>query len=96
MFKDGYGNHANGLNVIELSNNDQVNFYYAPNKDPNPVVNATAVVKIKVNIGGSQPVDDWTLSLNGAKTTSVTKTYFEQGLACPTSGHQKFWTDPDG
>ena len=50
------GNHANGLNVIELSNNDQVNFYYAPNKDPNPVVNATAVVKIKVNIGGlSQP-----------------------------------------
>ena len=42
----------NGLNVIELNNNDQVNFYYAPNKDPNPVVNATAVVKIKVNIGG--------------------------------------------
>ena len=96
VFKDGYGNHANGLNVIELSNNDQVNFYYAPNKDPNPVVNATAVVKIKVNIGGSQPVDDWTLSLNGAKTTSVTKTYFEQGLACPGSGHQKFWTDTDG
>ena len=46
------GNHPNGLNVIELNNNDQVNFYYAPNKDPNPVVNATAVVKIKVNIGG--------------------------------------------
>ena len=47
------GNHANGLNVIELNNNDQVNFYYAPNKDPNPIANATAVVKIKVNIGGS-------------------------------------------
>ena len=27
---------------------------------------------------------------------SVTKTYFEQGLACPVSGHQKFWTDTDG
>ena len=65
VFKDGYGNHANGLNVIELSNNDQVSFYYSPNKDPNPIENATAIVKIKVNIGGSQPVDDWTLSLNG-------------------------------
>ena len=29
VYKDGYGNHANGLNVIELANNDQVNFYYA-------------------------------------------------------------------
>ena len=74
-----------------------MNFYYAPNKDPNPVVNATAVVKIKVNIGGTQPSDpEWTLSLNGAKTTSVTKTFFEQGLACPASGHQIFWTDTDG
>ncbi len=89
VYKDGYQNHPNGLNVIELNTNDQVNFYYAPNKDPNPVVNATAVVKIKVNIGGTQPSDpEWTLSLSGAKTTSVTKTFFEQGLACPASGHQ--------
>jgi PKD repeat protein len=96
VYKDGYQNHPNGLNVIELNNNDQVNFYYAPNKDPNPVVNATAVVKIKVNIGGSQPVNDWTLSLSGAKTATVSKTLFEQGLACPSSGHQVFWTDTDG
>ncbi len=34
VYMDGYGNHADGLNVIELANNDQVNFYYAPNKDP--------------------------------------------------------------
>ena len=59
----------NGLNVIELKNNDQVNFYYAPNKDPNPVVNATAVVKIKVNTAAQPTIPDWTLSLNGAKTT---------------------------
>ena len=96
VYKDGYGNHANGLNVIELANNDQVNFYYAPNKDPNPIPNATAVIKITVNIGGSEPVPDWTLSMNGAKTTSVTKTFFENGLACPASGHQVFWTDSDG
>ncbi|HSA38560.1 MAG TPA: VCBS repeat-containing protein [Methanoregula sp.] len=50
VYKDGYGNHANGLNVIELANNDQVNFYYAPNKDPNPVLNATDVVKIKIHL----------------------------------------------
>ena len=96
VYKDGYQNTPNGLNVIELNTNDQVNFYYAPNKDPNPVVNATAVVKIKVNIGGQPTVPDWTLSLSGAKTTSVTKTFFEQGLACPASGHQVFWTDTDG
>ncbi len=32
VYKDGYGNHANGLNVIELANNDQVNFYYCNRK----------------------------------------------------------------
>ena len=95
-YKDGYGNHANGLNVIELANNDQVNFYYSTGTNLTAPTDALAAVKIKVNIG-SQPTDpDWTLSLNGAKTTSVTKTYFEQGLACPGSGHQKFWTDTDG
>ena len=73
VYKDGYGNHANGLNVIELANNDQVNFYYAPNNDPNPIVNATAVVKIKANIGGEPTVPDWTLSLSGAKNTTVSQ-----------------------
>jgi PKD repeat protein/DMSO/TMAO reductase YedYZ molybdopterin-dependent catalytic subunit len=96
VYKDGYGNHANGLDVIELANNDQVNFYYAPSKDPNPIINATAVVKIKANIGSEPTVPDWTLSLTGAKTQTVSKTLFEQGLACPSSGHQEFWTDGDG
>ncbi len=86
---------ADGLNIKSLTNGDQVNFYYG--MKPVTPENATAVVKIKVNIGGTQPTEpDWTLSLNGAKTASVTKTLFEQGLACPTSGHQVFWTDTDG
>ena len=38
---------------------------------------------------------DWTLSLSGAKNTTISRTYFEQGLACPASGHQVFWTDTD-
>jgi len=96
VYKDGFGNHANGLNVIELANNDQVNFYYASSTDPNPVVNATAVVKTKANIGSVPTTPDWTLSLIGAKNTTVSKTFFEQGLACPSSGHQVFWNDTDG
>ncbi|MFY9801037.1 MAG: hypothetical protein WAK10_07305, partial [Methanoregula sp.] len=56
-----------------------------------------AAVKTVVNIAGSPPsTPDWTLSLSGAKTASVTKTYFEQGLACPSSGHQVNWTDTEG
>ena len=93
VYKDGFGNNANGLNVIELANNDQVNFYYAPTNDP---PNATAVVKIKVSIG-TQPTDaDWNLLLSGAKNTTISKTFFEQGLACPSSGHQVNWTDGEG
>ena len=96
VYKDGYGNLPDALNVIELADNDQVDFYYAPNKNPNPVLNATAVIKIKVDIGGSEPAPDWTLELKGAKSTSITRTLFEEGLACPASGHQEFWTDTDG
>jgi len=101
VYKDGYGNHANGLNVIELADNDQVNFYYAAGvtnpSDPAVVIgNATAAVKIKVDIGGTVEVPDWILSLEGAKETTVTQTYFEQGLACSSSGHWVNWTDNDG
>ena len=49
---------------------------------------------ITVNTEGNPT--DWTLQLSGAKEMSVTKTFFEEGLACPSSGHQVFWTDGDG
>lgn len=39
---------------------------------------------------------DWTLQLSGVKSASVNKAFFEQGLACPSSGHQVQWTDADG
>ena len=91
---DDFGAPAtDGLNIKSLANGDQVNFYYG--MKPVTPGNATAAVKIKVNIGGQPPVTDWVLSLNGATNTSVTKTFFEQGLACPASGHQVFWTDAD-
>ncbi|MEI6840631.1 MAG: PKD domain-containing protein [Methanomicrobiales archaeon] len=91
---DDYGSPAtDGLNLKSLSNGDQVNYYYG--MKPVTPENATAVVKIKANISGQPPISDWTLSLVGAQSRSVTKTYFEQGLACPSSGHQVFWTDTD-
>ena len=101
VYRDGYGNHANGLNVMELATNDQVNFYYAQGvtspSDMNEVISkANATVKIRVTISGSEPVSDWTLSLSGASDSTVSKTFFEQGLACPSSGHQIFWTDGNG
>jgi DMSO/TMAO reductase YedYZ molybdopterin-dependent catalytic subunit len=73
-----------------------VNFYYAPNKDPNPVLNATDVIKIKVNTTAQPPASGWTLSLSGARDATVTQTLFEQGLACSSSGHMVNWTDDDG
>ena len=76
VYKDGYGNHANGLNVIELVNNDQVNFYYATNSNPNPVVNATAVVKIKANVQAPGPVVD-TL-YDGTVTLTTGETFTKQ------------------
>ena len=41
---------TDGLNIKSLANGDQVNFYYG--MKPVTPSNATAVVKIKVNIGG--------------------------------------------
>ncbi|MDD1683994.1 MAG: hypothetical protein LUO98_09195, partial [Methanoregula sp.] len=96
VYKDGYHNTANGLNVIELVNGDQVNFYYAPNKDPNPVINATDVIKIRANTTAQPPATEWALALSGAKDTTVSQTLFEQGLACASSGHLVNWTDEDG
>ena len=39
---------------------------------------------------------DWTLNVKGAVEQPVTKTYFENGLACPNSGHWVNWTDANG
>jgi PKD repeat protein/DMSO/TMAO reductase YedYZ molybdopterin-dependent catalytic subunit len=95
VYKDGYQNTPNGLNVIGLVNNDQVNFYYAPKNDPDPTLNATVVVKIKVNTS-SAPSADYTLSMKGNVTRTITKSQFEEALACVPSGHNVTWTDTNG
>ncbi len=96
VFKDGYQNHPDGLNVFALANNDQVNYFFSINgTNLTAPTDAIAAVKIKVNIAGSTP-SDWSLSLRGARTDTITKSFFEQALACPSSGHQVNWTDTDG
>ena len=92
---DDYGSPAtDGLNLKGLANGDQVNFYYGPK--PVTPANATAVLKIKVQIGGTPPAPDWSLSLKGARTDTITKSYFESALACSNSGHMVNYTDADG
>jgi len=103
VFKDGYNNPPGALNLIELAAGDTVEFYFADGIEDETDLNAvkaaaTAAVKTVVAIGDSTQTGtgSWTLQLSGAKTASVSKAYFEQGLACPDSGHHQTWTDADG
>jgi DMSO/TMAO reductase YedYZ molybdopterin-dependent catalytic subunit len=98
VYKDGYENSNNALNLVELVDGDKVEFYYADidSTDLNAVKTAaTAAVLIVVDSDATTP-SDWTLQLSGAKEETVTKAYFEQGLACASSSHQVSWTDGDG
>lgn len=98
-YKDGYNNSAGALNLIQLVNGDRVEFYYAAGiADPAEInaVKAAATAAVKTVVSTGTALTDWTIQLSGAKNTSVTKAYFEEGLACPSSGHQVTWTDGDG
>ncbi|NLN86922.1 MAG: Ig-like domain-containing protein, partial [Syntrophomonadaceae bacterium] len=100
VYKDGFNNAPGALNLIQLIEGDRVEFYYAANiSDATDLAAvkaaATAAVKTVVSTGGVVPAD-WTLQLFGAKNQNVTRAYFEQGLACPSSGHQVTWTDDKG
>ena len=92
---DDYGSpETDGFNLKPLFDGDQVDFYFG--EKPVTPESATVVVKIAVGINGSTPVEpDWELALSGALDQTVTRTYFEQGLACPSSGHMTTWTDSE-
>ncbi|RPI39512.1 MAG: hypothetical protein EHM53_05475 [Methanoregulaceae archaeon] len=98
VYKDGFGNPAGGLNLIELTDGDKVEYYYAPGiSDPTDLatVKAAAIAAVKTVASTGVTPTDWSIVLAGAKTQTVTKAYFEDGLACSESGHQVFWTDGD-
>ncbi|MEQ8200944.1 MAG: PKD domain-containing protein [Syntrophomonadaceae bacterium] len=99
VYKDGYVAASDALNIIELVHGDRVEFYYAAGiTDPTDLnaVKAAATAAVKTVASTGIVPADWTLQLAGAKTQSVSKTYFENGLACSYSGHQVFWTDDKG
>jgi len=100
VFKDGYNNPEGALNLIELVDGDRVEFYYAAGITDETDLDAvkavaTAAVKTVVDTDTTTP-STWTLQLSGVKDATVTKDYFEDGLACQSSGHQVFWTDDEG
>ena len=110
VFKDGFNNKDDALNLIQLVNGDRVEFYYAAGisdkTDYNAVkAAATAAVKVVVGTGGAAPTDstaptdgaaptDWTFQLSGAREETVTKSYFEEGILCRPT-HKASWTDDD-
>ncbi|MGI6549443.1 MAG: PKD domain-containing protein [Syntrophomonadales bacterium] len=97
VFKDGYEGQEFALNIIELVDNDTVEFYYVPKTtDKNNLdavkAAATAAVLTVVDSDATTP-SDWTLQLSGAKDATLTKAQFEE-LGQP--GHRVTWTDDDG
>lgn len=99
VYKDGYANNPAGLNIIELVDGDRVEFYYAAGiTDPADLTAVKAAATAAVLTVASTEVApiDWTLQLSGARETTINKAFFEEGLACSSSGHQVFWTDGDG
>ena len=97
VFKDGYGNHDDGLNVIALAEGDEVVFCYGDEPTPE---NATALIRIEVTLDES-PVtptptptpSGWSITLKGAQTETVDQDYFEEGI---DHGHVATYTDDDG
>jgi DMSO/TMAO reductase YedYZ molybdopterin-dependent catalytic subunit len=83
-----YFSDSTGVSNNPLNDGDHIEFYYGPKSDKT-TDNATAVVRITVN---PEP-GDWTLILNGATTATITKSQFEDGIAC---GHEATYTDDDG
>ncbi|MBT8508668.1 hypothetical protein AZH53_09650 [Methanomicrobiaceae archaeon CYW5] len=98
VFKDGYKNNPAGLNVIELVGGETVEFYYAADvvdKTDLAEVQAKATAAVLTVVSTGVTPDDWTLELSGAMDETVSKAFFEEGLACPSSGHYVEWTDDD-
>ncbi len=99
VYRDGYLNAADALNVLQLADGDKVEFFYAAGitvpADLVAVKSAATAAVLTVASITVTPAD-WTLQLSGARAETVTKAFFEQGLACPSSGHYVEWTDSEG
>jgi DMSO/TMAO reductase YedYZ molybdopterin-dependent catalytic subunit len=95
VYKDGYASSDQALNLMEIQDGNTVEFYYAAGvADPADLASvkavATAAVKTVVSTGVTPT--DWTLTLVGATTVTISKAEFEDGVGC---GHYANWTDPE-
>ena len=81
-----------------MADGDKVEFYYADVEDETDfnAVKAAATAAVKITVANGVVPTDWTLQLSGARDETIPKAYFEQGLACPSSGHQVSWTEDKG
>ncbi|MFO7772353.1 MAG: CFI-box-CTERM domain-containing protein [Dehalococcoidia bacterium] len=101
VYKDGFQNTPDGLNVIELADGDTVEFYYAisadvPDKDDLDAMKAVAIAVVKMVASTGVAPTDWTLQLSGARDDTVTRAYFENALVCRPTTHHVLWEDGDG
>ena len=100
VYKDGFNNPAGALNLIALNDGDRVEFYYVDGTVSDPsnlaAVKANASAAVKTIASTGETPTDWSIALDGAMTMTVSKAYFEQGLACPSSGHMVNYTDAEG
>ncbi len=91
--KDGFKGHDEGLNIIALTEGDEVVFCYG--KSPTPD-DAEALIKIAVDVEDSDetPVQPttWSIKLKGALTDTVNQDFFERGIA---HGHVATYIDDE-
>lgn len=97
VFKDGFADADDALNIVELFEGDRVEYYYAAGVDSADLdaVKAAATAAVKTVAATGQAPTEWTLQLTGARDENVTRAYFEDGLACASSSHHVTWTDAD-
>lgn len=95
IYKDGYNNPAGALNLIELIDDDKVEFYYADTESSDyNVVKAAAIAGVIITVDSDATTPStWNLLLKGAREETVSKDYFEQAISC---GHKVEWTDDEG
>ena len=91
--KDGFKGHDEGLNIIALTEDDEVVFCYG--KSPTPD-DAEVLIKIVVDVEDSDetPVQPttWSIKLEGALTDTVNQDFFERGIA---HGHVATYIDDE-
>jgi len=97
-----YFSEVTGMSNNLISDGDYVEFYYGPDQETTD--NATAVIRITVNCDEDNlesrkvddevsNLDDWTLTLSGAITETVTRADFEESIA---QGHVATYSDDYG